>query len=175
MKHLSLVNILMALMGLVAIASVALVIRIYAPPVSGPDKGDEYPFQLTSEFPVSGAPDMAVLDATASSLISEGGRWRLTEVRVLTDKGKRVGVQGNILLDSPTDSQADITPRVCGDALQGGGWNAEFPDSPGFYIALLDGQTAPFYLIPLTEDGVIPRAKDLGLAREYSCQRNRYS
>ena len=82
---------------------------------------------------------------------------------MLTINGETAGVQGSILLDDPVESADNVSLTLCRNP---GEWEMPFDSIPGYYVALLDGESDPFHLLPLTAQANVPRLRDLGDAWE---------
>lgn len=160
-------NILLVFIGAVVVVFVVLAMNVSAPPSPAPQQGDIHPFDMSSEFPTIRGEDQAKLETL--ELDRAFGTWVVQEISVLTQSGQRAGIQGVILLDAPTRPSKTVVSMVCGSPLPLTKWKEPPPNIIGFYIGLLDKHHEPYYLIPLTSQGLVPMAGNLGLSEDAPC------
>jgi hypothetical protein len=135
---------------------------------------------MVPEFPTTTVDDRVALEEAAARFLDDlgwsppgGGSqgWRFEYVDIVTLDGRRAGVAGLLLMEQP----ADFPPRpgfvLCGAALD----SPQSDDLPtaaeGLYIAMLDGRTQPYHVLPVTDAEIFPQSRDLGRVDAEKCRR----
>ena len=92
---------------------------------------------------------------------------------VLTLDGRRAGVYGLLLFEEPADLPAAPGFVLCGKILEPPQSEVLTTSDIGLYIAMLDGRVQPYHVLPVTDDEMLPRARDLGRAVSGECPQPR--
>ena len=162
MKAITAGDVLLTILAVAVVIAVTLVAIGYDWLPSGRPNVEEIPVPLGNEFPSPSPSHYASLEDTATWLTELYGGGRLENVQVVTNQGKANGVQGIVFLDSYAELPQDFRYSICGIEGYVSDWHHSLGKTKGFYVVLLDGKSQPFHLVPLVEEGRVPRRHDLG-------------
>ena len=168
-RYLTISNAALVVLAILAVGTTAFAVWVTTVSVPSPDKDDNYPLPLSSEFPVPEKKDGESLKvAVASALALNPERLGVDGIAVLTREGERAGASGLVLDETPVQLHENTTFVVCGSQVSLP--KQDQTTAPlGFYVALLDGESTPYHLLPLDENGAFPEEWDLGSSDKYPC------
>ena len=171
-------NILLLALAVGVAILVGLAVWVSIAPHSGPREGDEYPFPSAAEFPAATEDDRVALASVAAAFLRDMGwsppagesrGWYFADVAVLTLDGRRAGTYGLLTLDAPVDLSGNRGPVLCGSPLDSWEWDGAPTSVMALYVALLDGRSQPYHILPVTDVETFPQAGDLGQALSEKC------
>ena len=178
MKRVQLRDVSLLILAVVVAVLVVFAVRASLPPQSGSVPSDRYPFPQTSEFPTTTALGRLAVEDVADRFLSgvgwsspaTGSRgWDFDGIEVLTLDGRRAGVYGLLMFHEPVELPTDSGFVICGEILEPLRSGVGSTLVRGLYVAMLDGRTQPYHVLPVTVEEVLPQSRDLGWTGAGKC------
>ena len=157
---------------------VVFAVRASLPLQSGAAPVDPPSFPETSEFPTATSDGRLALEDAAAQFLRDAGWSSVTNnprgsdiggIEVLTLGGRRAGVYGLLFFEEPANLPPDSGFVFCGEILEVRQSGVGATSVKGLYIAMLDGRTQPYHMLPSADGETLPQSRDLAGAGAGKC------